>query len=407
MKQNLFFGVCILMILLSFSIVHADEITYIVTFAALENETIMYENITATVDCESRCSYAMPIFSRNATITNITLTPVVGASSTMYFKSTRTAVTTDLYDEIIVEVPVVSLNATNETNENVTAALLCTSTQCDRGCIKCPDLKCHDPGYTCTEDLAIEKIVPKTFSQGEQQVNILIKNGGDIPFQKVSASITGYGITTLNTIPIDSLATGDKDYTFVVVNASESGIIDIIIKLYAEDIFKKQVVDQITILVENSTPNAVPTVDTALIQEEWNNTKATFVQLESLYTQKKEEGYLVEDMLDSLNSIRGFIRNAQLAVAEEDYKGFRKNIDSATTEMALLAERLTAAHKQKKSWKLTIQENIAWIGSIFGFIIATSTVYGITRSYIQKSKVEKVVNISKQIINVGQEKKKK
>src|SRR3989339_304988 len=85
----------------------------------------------------------------------------------------------------------------NVTNETVIApAIVCNETQCDNTCVVCSDQKCHAPDFKCVESAVIEKFLPTSVGIGTNQINIVVRNTGNVDLSNIYVELTGDGITT-------------------------------------------------------------------------------------------------------------------------------------------------------------------------------------------------------------------
>lgn len=341
-KQSVFFGfVCIVLALSVF---------------AQENETInITEEFNETFDGFNETSYSMNITEANETYTS-------------------------------------------EINES---RLVCSLQQCDLGCAVCSDSSCYAPEVGCIEQISIDKITPAAMAKGEQQLNILIRNTGNVALPFIEAEVVGYGITTVEKMPIEFLIAGDKDYTFTKINVTESGTVDIIVKLYVNQSLKTQEIFQLTVdedIVEEQVQESVFNATAAAAQLE--AAKSFYNELEKEYYGKEKEQYLLYGIKEDLDDMKESLRLAQVAIIEENQKEFDNTIAYAAAGLQSVEEQLASAEKEKKTLWQMVYENLAVIGTVLGVLISIITVWSMTKVHLKKAKVINVMK-GRQILNIG------
>ncbi len=289
----------------------------------------------------------------------------------------------------------------NQTEENATTVLICSELQCDVGCTVCSDGSCHAPEEQCIESLVVEKVTPSTIKTGEQQLNIFVKNTGTVALFNIEAEVSGYGMTTVEKLSIETLPSGEKDYTFTKVLAESAGVNDIIIKVYANKTLVTQEIVSMTVTEEEQqeeTEEAVSFNQSAALAA-LNETRIKYNALEMVYYEKEKQEYLVFGIDKDLVEIKEYLRQAQVAVIEQDEKEFQKNILAAQTIIENVAAELESAQKEDKTFMEILSENLALIGSLFGVLISGVTVWSMTKVHLKKAKIVNIIK-GKQIINV-------
>lgn len=337
-----------------------------------ETNTTVTEESTLTEDIENNESDETS--ESNSTTTN---------SSTV----TNTTTTTTTIEET---------NATNTTETNQTVTTNTTET---------------NESIAPVQSISLEKITPVQISVGEQQLNIMVKNTGTISLFSVEAEVTGYGITTAEKISIEELPVGEKDYTFTKVLAEKAGIIDLIIKISSNGTLLLQ---EISVLEIVASPEEVVVEETEAIEETrmnstvatilLNETRNAYSEIEKEYYQKEKEEYVVYGVKEDLSEIKEFLREAQVALIEQDQKKFDKNILTAKTSIETVAADLATAEKEQKTLGEIISENLTLIGSLLGVFISAVTVWSITKAHLKNTRVVNIIK-GKQIITVDKETK--
>ncbi|MBN2421173.1 hypothetical protein JXB27_02745 [Candidatus Woesearchaeota archaeon] len=262
--------------------------------------------------------------------------------------------------------------------------LVCSQNQCDDGCVKCSDRKCHEPGFECVEQVAIEKIFPKEIQIGQTQISLLIRNIGNVDLEDVFAEITGDGITSIERISIDSLPEGKDDYAFVKINAEKSGTIDVVIKTYIDGRARGKLVEQIE--VAKSIP-AEPEVNATILSQQIAELRTKYKSLETLYQQKKNEGFSVDIAYDNLRLASSYIIEAQGAVVEGSYKKVQADIAILQGLLEDVELQITSAQKQKESFGDMVKNNLLFFGSLAAAIISIITALTLIRTHLSNQKL--------------------
>ncbi len=307
--------------------------------------------------------------------------------------------TTETSNTTIEETGETNTTEINQTEENATTILVCSALQCDGGCTICSDGSCHAPEEECTTALVVEKVTPSTVKTGEQQLNILIKNTGTVALFDIEAEVSGYGITTLETLSIEALPSGEKDYTFTKVLAENAGVNDIIVKVYANQTLITQEIVSLTVAEEEQEEEEIVLFNQTAALAALNETRVKYNALEMLYYEKEKQEYLVFGIDKDLVEIKEYLRQAQVAVIEQDEDEFQKNLVAAQTTIENVAAELESAQKEDKTFIEILSENLALIGSLFGVLISGVTVWSMTKVHLKRAKIVNIIK-GKQIVNV-------
>ncbi len=257
------------------------------------------------------------------------------------------------------------------------------------------------------QSISLEKITPGQISVGEQQLNIVLKNTGNVPLYQLEAEVTGYGITTKEKIAIEELPAGEKDYTFTKITAEQIGVIDLIIKVYTNGTLLVQQISSIEVVgsPEEVTEQVNETVmDVAAASQILNETKNAYADLEKEFYQKQKEEYVLYGIHDDLSETKEYLRQAQVALIEQNQREFDKNVAAAKTNLESLANELQNAQKEQKKWGQIILENLALIGSLLGVFISAVTVWSMTKAHLKNTRVINIIK-GKQILNVDKDTK--
>lgn len=256
--------------------------------------------------------------------------------------------------------------------------------------------------------ISLEKITPAQISVGEQQLNIVLKNTGNIPLYQLEADVSGYGITTKEKLPIEELPVGEKDYTFTKINVEQAGTIDLIVKIYMNGTLLAQQISSIEVVASPEQVVAETVTDTAMNEtaaaQSLNETRSMYSDLEKEYYQKVKEEYVVYGIKDDLADTKEYLREAQVALIEQNQKEFDKDMLAAKTNLGTVAAELQNAQKEQKTWGQIFTENLTLIGSLFGVLISGVTVWSITKAHLKNTKIVNIIK-GKQILNVEKDAK--
>lgn len=331
----------------------------------------------------------------NLTLSNNETNTTEGNQSEVFEQSNMT-------EQNMTIVEPLETNTTDELNQSEENAvnIVCSEIQCDEGCTVCSDGSCYAPEEACVASLVVEKVTPTTMKVGEGQLNILLKNTGTVTLYSIEADISGYGVTTLEKLSVELLPRGEKDYTFTKVRVESAGAYDLIVKVYANKTLVMQEIVSITITEEEQQEQEVLSFNQSVALAALNETRTKYNALELLYYEKEKEEYLVFGIDKDLVEIKEYLRQAQVAVIEQDEKAFQKNLLAAQTTIETVVTELESAKKEDKTFMEILSENLALIGSLFGVLISGVTVWSMTKVHLNRAKIVNIIK-GKQIVKVS------
>ncbi len=287
------------------------------------------------------------------------------------------------------ETDIPSETVINETPDaaNESANLVCDEAKCDEGCVLCSDNKCHEQEFACAEELSIEKIFPESIDIGVTQINALIKNTGNVDLRNISIALSGEGISTLEKIPIESLASGDKDYSFIKIKAAKAGAIDLVVKLYINNILKTTLVKPLTVLEEKTEAANATKVNVTKLTNNLNGLKERYTKTEQEYQNKKLEGYPVDILYDKLKETNDYLKDAQFYLVEEDYKKIELDLIMIKDNLDSIENELKNIKKKEVTFTDKVKGNMIYIGSIAAAIVSIFTAYNLLKGSVNKQKI--------------------
>jgi len=290
----------------------------------------------------------------------------------------------------------------NQTNETV-PQIICSQNQCDSECVKCSDKQCHESKFRCVEELTIDKFFPNEVPLGETQINIVLKNTGNVNLDDIYATITGNGIETVDKIPLSELKTGDKDYVFAKINATKSGLMDIVIKLYVAGNVKHKYVDQIKVLEPIVQIEQKEEFNATELSSILNLLKQKNKQLEQLYQEKQVQGFPVDIAFDKLRQTSTFITDTESSFFGGDYKRVKANLEVLNNSLADIEEQLNSLKKQEETFKDRLKNNLLFYGSLAAALVSIFTAYKLIQGSIDR---KKLLELHQKLSKVGKKKSK-
>jgi len=273
-------------------------------------------------------------------------------------------------------------NITN-TTEIIDQPVICSINQCDSSCVVCSDNKCHDSSFTCTESLGVSSISPEEIDIGKSQLNIQIVNNGNVDLNNVYAEVSGEGITMIDNLNIERLVVGDKDYSFVNINAEKSGNIDLAIKLYSDGRLIKKDVEQIKVIGQ-AVADKTETYNQTELMNKLNAAKEKYKQLDEDYQNKKSEDYILGRIEDVLKDANNYLKSAQFYMLDGDYKRGSVNLQLVEDSLSTIELELRDVKKKQVNLIDRIKSNLLYISSFTAGIISILTAYKLTTNYVNK-----------------------
>lgn len=388
--------ILVMVLLASISLASAMDIAYTIEATVLtpDNQTESAEQ-NITEQCEDHCAYPISVsVPEGYTIQSYSLS-YDSDKYTVIFESTQELTTQKLDDAVVVDVV---QEAPQQNNTPPPPQLICNAEECDRGCVKCSDLNCHDPVFVCREDFSIDKITPTSTKVGVSQLNILIKNTGNVDLKEISAEVTGDGIETLESTPIAALAAGDKDYVFVQINASKPGNIDLVIKLYVDNMLNRKSVGSLAVIkpkVDEPKVNDTPEFDPTVLSDQLDQLREKYKTLEKDYNDKKAANYVLDAVTDDIKELHTQILTAQSALYDTDYKKTQTYLALAKDTSITVEQELKDAKPTVVKFSDKLKGNLIYVGSIAAAVVSFITAITLTRQHVVNK--EKLANIANRI----------
>lgn len=367
------------------------SVTYSIQMNAFDSTgNITKQSQVYTQQCDTTCTFSNTLdVPQNSTLINYTLSYPEG-NYKIYFTSTNDKFAAQ-NDSVTAEILQAEINTTTIPPA---PQLSCTNEKCDTGCSKCEDNNCHEAGFRCVQELTLDKITPESTKAGLSQLNILLRNTGTIDLTNIYAEVSGDGVTTLDKIPMDKLVVGDKDYTFVKINATKPGKIDLVIKISIGGQLRSKLIGSLTVIEDNAPVIVNTTKEVQYNVTELTNglnlLKSQYNDLLNQYQQKKADGYVVDIIYDKLKSTSQFLTSAQAALFGGDYKIAKTNMEVANESLSDIKSQIDTAVKQQTSTADMIRANILYVGAIAAALVSVFSLVAHFRKVVNKEKLERL-----------------
>ncbi|MBI4151662.1 PKD domain-containing protein [Candidatus Woesearchaeota archaeon] len=215
---------------------------------------------------------------------------------------------------------------------------------------------------TYDSGLNISSYFPSSVAKGQNQITFLVINNGKVSLRDVSAKIVADGIQQTGTTSISLLRPGDQDSITVTALFHKTGEIKGILKFEDKKI-------PLTFSVKEPVSYNV-----SALQDSFQDVKKALMAQESLYTAKKAEGFLVVEIYDAIKTAQKQVQDAQQQLLTQNYHDAKLAIDLANTTITDVTASLQNARKQKQSPLIWLKDNAVAITAI---VAASGTISGL------------------------------
>ena len=249
-----------------------------------------------------------------------------------------------------------------------------------------------------TPSLDLINFMPKEVKLGDVQFNLQIQNNKNETVNNTFAFITGNGFSTYNVVPINSLASGEKDYIFVYGNLKQTGNITLTIAINDETFYQN-----ITVISDTSNQQKLDELQQEQekeqqiknISDQLNGIKQNFTLLQNEFSEKQSNYDL---SLINLNTLDNYIHNAQADILTGNVNDANLNLNLAYEEYLTQKNNLDNA----KGLPLVsiIKNNVVLFSTFAGAILTFFALYELF-----KKKKEDIRGISKKITEKKEEEK--
>ncbi len=212
--------------------------------------------------------------------------------------------------------------------------------------------------------LNLTSYFPKILNLGENQITFLISNTGEEIINEVSAKIIGEGVQYLTSTSIPALNPGDQDSLTVKINVLQTGSLSATAKVLEKG------------FPLSFTVNEQVTYNKEELQTKLNQLKEQLKQEESVYYEKKAQGYQVSELFDVIKTIRTQIQTTQQQILIGKLADAQIGSDLTAAAITDLSTNLVNAQKPKvtimawlKENSLAITATVAAFGTLSGIVV--------------------------------------
>jgi len=210
--------------------------------------------------------------------------------------------------------------------------------------------------------VTIVSYFPTSLQLKENQVTFLVANEGADIIKDLSAKVIGEGIQHLSSATISRLKPSEQDSLTVNMNILKEGQVTASVKI-DEKIFP------VTFTVAEQVK-----INKAELEAKLTDLKQELQEQEDLYYQKKADGYLVEEVFDSIKDAKDQLQEAQQQILTGKLEEASINVNLAAPSVDEITRRLQTAIKQEQTLLLWLKENAVAITAI---IAAVGTLSGL------------------------------
>ncbi|MDO8511346.1 MAG: PKD domain-containing protein [Nanoarchaeota archaeon] len=203
---------------------------------------------------------------------------------------------------------------------------------------------------------------PTSLQLKENQVTFLVSNEGTDTIKDISAKVIGEGVQHLSSTTISRLKSGEQDSLTVKMNVLKEGAVTASVKI-DEKIFP------ITFTVAEQVK-----VDKEELELTLKELKQKLQEQEDLYYEKKADGFLVEEVFDSIKDAKDQLQAAQQQILTSKLEEASVNVNLAAPSVDEITRRLETAIKQEQTILMWLKENAVAITAI---IAAVGTLSGL------------------------------
>jgi len=241
---------------------------------------------------------------------------------------------------------------------------------------------------TYDSGLNLSSYFPTTITKGQNQITFLVVNNGKDSLHDVSGKLIADGVQHLSSTAISLLRPGDQDSFTINAMFLKAGNISGIVKVQDKSF------PLLIIVKEPISYNADE------LQATFQKIKDAFQKQESLYTDKKADGYLVTEIYDKVKLVQKQIQDVQQQLLTNKLADAKLSIDLTNSTLEDLTHDLENAKKEKQSPLLWVKDNAVALAAI---VAASGTLSGVLIKV--KNKASKLGENVKMKINTPARKK--
>ena len=212
---------------------------------------------------------------------------------------------------------------------------------------------------------------PSTLVSGENQIVCIIENEGAKPINDIVAKIVGVGIQHMTSTSIPTLNPEEQDSLTIKVNVLQTGAITSTLRIMEK---KFPLTFEVTQKQQYSEEE---------IQANFDKLKEEFNKQQTIYYQKKAEGYPVAEVLDSIKQIEAQFRTAQQQLITNNLQEAKITLEMIAPALTDLTSQLQNVQKPKVTLLMWMKDNALAITAI---IAAVGTLAGIIAKLFSHAK---------------------
>ncbi|MBI4152609.1 PKD domain-containing protein [Candidatus Woesearchaeota archaeon] len=217
-------------------------------------------------------------------------------------------------------------------------------------------------GQEYDSGLNLSSYFPVSLTKGQNQITFLITNNGKESLRDLTAKIIAEGVQQTSTTTITLLRPGDQDSLTIGAVFLKAGELSGILKVEEKNI-------PLTFIVKEAV-----SYNTTELQASFQQVKQALKEQETVYVERKSNGYLVSEIYDLIKTAQKQVQDAQQLLLTNKYTEAKLAIDLANTTILDVSQSLQSAQKQKQSPLLWLKENAVALTAI---VAASGTISGI------------------------------
>jgi len=221
---------------------------------------------------------------------------------------------------------------------------------------------------TILPPLVLKSINPSSFNVGDVQFNIPIYNQGNETLKNLIPLLSGSGFSTSNIIPIDELSPGSTGYFLVLGHFSNSGNIELSIKVNSQTFYSNITINQ---LATTSSASSIAS------QELLQNQTLQLSDLKKIYNlldqEQTEKASTYDVSKINLADAKKYLRDTEAAILTQDTTKAQANLALALEEIKYQQDKMSKVIPISTVDKL--KSNAGTFSAIAGALVTFFAVY--------------------------------
>lgn len=221
---------------------------------------------------------------------------------------------------------------------------------------------------TILPPLVLKSINPSSFNVGDVQFNIPIYNQGNETLKNLIPLLSGNGFSTSNIIPIDELSPGSTGYFLVLGHFSNSGNIELSIKVNSQKFYSNITINQ---LATTSSASSIAS------QELLQNQTLQLSDLKKIYNlldqEQSEKASTYDVSKINLADAKKYLRDTEAAILTQDTTKAQANLALALEEIKYQQDKMSKVTPISTLDKM--KSNAGTFSAIAGALVTFFAVY--------------------------------